>query len=210
MGLLPTAKPTGNEAPLANETGGAGVAPEAAMDEEPNVSPEEQEQYNQFMEKAADLIYTDDHEVEPTILEALRVPPETEGPEGGSPPIMALANSAFQIVKKLDSSASEQGISISDDVLAHAGQEIVEEIGEVARAANIYDYDEDELTGAYLQAIDLFRDYAIASGRTSKETLVAQFGEIEEADKAGKLGDIMPGMGGETMGEPPVQAPPQQ
>jgi hypothetical protein len=201
MGLVPTLME--NQAPAEAE------APQTMETEPmPNASPEEQAVYDMFVKKAAEIIYTPDGKVMPAILEALRVPPNDQ-PEGGSPPVMALANAAFLIVKKLDVSAIEQDRPLPDEILYHGGVEIVEELGEIASAAKIYDYSEEELSGALFQAVDLFRQHAVESGRTTEDVLKAQFGEIEEADKAGKLGEILPGLGGEPAVEAPMEPPPQ-
>jgi hypothetical protein len=88
----------------------------------------------------------------------------------------------------------------------HGGQAVIEELAEIADAAKIYDYTPEEMTGALQQAIDIYRPKAIQDGRTNEETLKGQFAEINEADAAGKLGDVLPGLGQQTVGEPPVQA----
>ncbi len=209
MGLLPIPKPTGNAAPEAAMEGAPRDDSKYLPDGEPNVSPEEQAAYEKFMDNAFQLIYTDGEEgstVEPGVLEALQIgPAESEG--GTNPAILALAQTAVTLVTKLDDSAREAGAPITDDVLAHGGLAIIEELAEIADAAKIYDYTEEDMTGAYQQALDIYRPKAIADGRTSEETLKAQFAEINEAEAAGKLGDVLPGLGGATtVGEPPVQA----
>ncbi len=218
MGLLPMQGPIGNDAPLTAAEGNplpaeGGDMPKnisdergpSPMDEETNVSPEEQELYDTFVKKGADLIYTDAGKINDAVLDALHVDTEDLDERQGSARIMALAHTGMQIVKKLDESAREQGQDIPDDILAHGGKEIIEELGEIASKAGIYDYSEEELSGAYFQAVDMYRDEAIKSGRTSEETLKGQFAEIDEADKAGKLGDVLPGFDGSTLGTPPVQ-----
>ncbi len=206
---LPPMKPTGNAAPEAAMEGAPRDDSKYLEDGEPNVSPEEQAEYEQFMNNGLSLIYVDGEDgaqVQPAILEALRVGGQAD-PNGPNPAIMALANTAVEIVSKLDDSSREAGTPTSDDVLMHGGLAIVEELAEVSEAANIYDYSEEEMTGAYQQAVDMYRDKAIADGRTSKETLEGQFAEINDAEAAGKLGDVLPGLGGgTTVGEPPVQA----
>lgn len=205
MGLMPT--PTGlapGAAPFANgqkppapdfsqPTPADGSASIGGGDE--NVSPEEQAMYDKVMEKAAELIYGGDSTVEPAVLQALNVPPTPETPDSGKPEIMALANAAFQIVKKLDDSSREQGQPIPDDVLYHAGTEIIEELGEVARTANMHDYSPEELTGAFYQLVDLYRPQAIESGRTTEDQLKGQFGEIQQANDQGRLEEAVPGVG---------------
>jgi hypothetical protein len=204
MGLLPIQKPTGNAAP---EAAGEGAQPDPSKyveEGEPNVSPEEQQQYEQFVNNALSLMYAE-NEVRPEIIEALSVQGQQQ-PEGPNPAVLALAQTAVTVVQRLDDSAREQGQIIPDDILMHGGQAVIEELAEIADAAKIYDYTPEEMTGALQQAIDIYRPKAIQDGRTNEETLKGQFAEINEADAAGKLGDVLPGLGQQTVGEPPVQA----
>lgn len=234
-------------------------------DDQPNVSPEEQAQYDQFMSNALKLIYTPEG-VRPEVLQALKAgqgapaaatapsaqqqPPPQGGPQGdqeqgeapdseqaeGEPPagdteqgeapdaeqpegeasaqggkpsapIMALASAAVTIVSQLDDSARKAGKPISDDVLFHGGLDVVQELAEVADAAKIHDYSQEDITGAFAQAVDQYRAKAVSDGRTTDDTLKQQFGEINQADQEGKLGDILPGLSsGPPQGEPPVQS----
>lgn len=138
---------------------------------------------------------------------------QAEGGEGseqaqgakGNPAVLALANTATQVVNKLDTSSREQGFTIPDDVLYHAGSEIVGMLAEVAETAGFHDYSEDEINGAFYQAIDNYRPIAEKMGRTDNATLQQQFGEIEQADQQGKLGEILPGM--ESQPQAPASAP---
>ncbi|MGH6783998.1 MAG: hypothetical protein ACREBP_05175, partial [Sphingomicrobium sp.] len=120
--------------------------------------------------------------------------------------IMALAQSAVALVSKLDDDSRGAGSPVTDDVLLHGATAVIEELAEVADAAQIYDYTEDDMAGAFYQAVELYRPKLIADGRTTEETLKAQFAELDEADKAGRLGDVLPGMGGRTVNEPPIAA----
>lgn len=204
---LPPAKPTGNAAPEAAAEGMQRDPAKYVEDDEPNVSPEEQAQYDLAWNNVLEIIYPkgEEAQVEPSVLEALKAPP-AEDDKGGNPAIMALANTAVTIVGKLDDSAREAGKPITDEVLAEIGKDTIEELGEIAGAAKIYDYSEEDLTGAFVLALDMYRPKAIADGRTSEETLKGQFDEINQAEAAGKLGDVLPGLGAQTVGEPPVQA----
>lgn len=189
-----TTPPEGNAPPPARD-------PNRYTDEgDSNVSPEEQEQYSQFEENYLKLIYADGGEVQPGIIEALDVKggiPEgdkgEEGSQGQSPQIVALANTAVQITMRLDDTAREAGKPLSDDVLLEGGKSVIEELAEVAEAAGLHDYTEEEMTGAFAMAMDLYRDKAIADGRTDEETLKGQFNELVEADKQGRLGEMLPG-----------------
>lgn len=170
--------------------------------EESNVSPEEQQIYDQVMDKASQLIYGDG-KVMPEILESLKPAQEpAQDPAGGNPAVLALANTATQIIQKLDTSSREQNVTIPDDVLYHAGTEIIELLAEVAEKAGFHDYSEDELNGALVQTVDNYRPIAEEMGRTDADTLKQQFGEIQQADEQGKLGEMLPGLGAKEGGKP--------
>ncbi len=200
---------------------------------EGNVSPEEQDQYNMFMEKVGDILYGAGEgagKIMPEILQSLsgakgggqptddegaETSPDDEGAEGeggdkGNPAVMALANTAVQVVQKIDTAGFEAGNPVSDEVVYHAAVETIELLAEISEKAGIHDFSEEELTGALYQAVDLYRPIAEELGRTNEDTLKQQFGEISEADKQGKLGELLPGFDGATMdggaSPPPVQA----
>lgn len=181
-------------------------------DDESGVTPEEQAQYDEFVTRASELIHGGEkEEVLPEILESLRsgasTPPSTEDqtvPEGpANGPILALANTAVQICQKLDVDAAEANEPWSDDVLFQGAVEVIEMLGEIAEAANIHVYSEEDLQGAFYQAVDLYRPIAIEMGRTDEETLKGQFAEIEEAGKDGRLDQVMAETEANT--EPPVR-----
>lgn len=170
-------------------------------EEQGNVSPEEQAQYDQFMENALTLIYVqgqDGGEVRPEILQALQVQPEEGAPQEGTPnpAVLALAQTTVTIVSQLDDSAREAGQPVTDDVLYHGGLAVTEELAEVADAAKLYDYTEEDIAGAFAQAVDMYREKAIADGRTDKQTLEGQFNEVNQAEAAGQLDSVLPGLGG--------------
>jgi hypothetical protein len=176
---------------------------EAETEDEANVAPEEQAEYDGFVHAAMDLIYSGKSaKVMPEILEALKPASEPAGDQG-NPAVLALANTAVQVIQRVDTAGFEAKKPVSDDVLYHAAQEIIEQLGEVAEAAGIHEYGEDELSGALFQAVDLYRPIAIELGRTTEDKLKSQFGEIEQADKAGKLGEMFGLPGGAA--QPPVE-----
>lgn len=194
--------------PVAPETQEAD--PTKVADGESNVTPEEQAEYDQFMQNALTLLYEsgeDGGQVRPQVLDALKAGNSGQQQEGGpNPAILALAHAAVTVVAQLDDSARKAGKPVSDDVLYHGGVAVIEELAEIAEAAKIHDYSEEDMTGAFAQALDMYRSKAIEDGRTSEETLKGQFAEINEAEAAGTLGDVLPGLPGATAGEPPVQA----
>jgi hypothetical protein len=205
------AQPPQSAAPAAPDQ----AAPDQAQPgEDSNVSPEEQQIYDTVMAKAGDIIYGKG-KVMPQIVDALKPAREpAKDPAAGNPAVLALANTATQIVSKLDASSKEAGQQIPDDVLYHAGSEIVGMLAEVAEAAGIHDYSEDEINGAFLQAVDNYRPIAEEMGRTDDATLKSQFNDILNADAHGQLGQLLPGLGDQPQTgqdqQQPQQDQPQQ
>lgn len=199
MGLLnqqpqgqPPVDPSQVDPSQADPTQGADSAPEEGGDS--NVSPEEQQQYDTFVQKAAELIYGDG-KVRPEILQSLAPAREpAKDPKGGNPAVLALANTAVQIVSKLDSSSKQAGFQVSDDVLYHGGSEVVEMLAEIAQHAGFHDYTEHEIQGAFFQAVDDYRPIAEEMGRTDQQTLKGQFQQVVDADQKGELNQLLPGI----------------
>lgn len=165
-------------------------------DGEPNVSPEEQGQYDEAVQNALRLLY-DQGDVRPQILESLKVDelPQTEEGNGPSPPVLALANAAVQITTHLDDSAREAEKPLDNDVLLHVGIMVISELAEISEAANLHDYTEEEKSGALTVAMDMYRPKAIKDGRTSEEQLKGEFDEAVQADREGRLDQVVPGAG---------------
>ena len=174
--------------------------PRAPAGDQSNVTPEEQAMYDTVVKNAQQIIYTDDGQVSPVILSHLagEFEPETmQMFEGAEPPVSKnpvdnLAVTAVALVLFLDANATSSGVDVPDYVLYHAGNEILEDLADVAQAGKIHDYSEDELEGAFYRALDLFR---ISSPRVNSEQLGEEFATIANADKSGQLGQLLPGLG---------------
>lgn len=197
MGLLPTRAGMGpgqnNEGDLVDNSGAAPSADDRGMpaegvddgDGEANVTPEEQAQYDKFVRNGLEIIYPkgEGAQVSPKVIEQL---------SAGAEPIENLANTAVQITIAVEDSAEAGGVQLDDAVVMHGGIAILEELAEVAEAAKIHDYSEDELQGATYRALDLYREIGQQTGKVDPEALKAQFGEIVEADKRGDVQSVLP------------------
>lgn len=167
------------EAPPAAEPDAA-----AGGEETPNVTPEEQAQYDEFVNNAMSMIY--DPKVRTKILDSLRVTKQ---------PMDDLANTAVMVVKGAVGSAEKAGQKISDDVLYHGGAEILQQLAEYADKAKIHTFTEDEMEGAWYKALDLYRQLGTNDGTINPDALKGEFQQIVDADKAGTLDQIVPGVG---------------
>lgn len=156
----------------------------AAEQEGANVSPEEQQQYDQFVGNYLRLVYEND-QMRPALLKSL---------EGDGNPVEGLANTAAMVVKRLVDSARTKGGEISQDVIFHAGaQEIIPDLAELQADAKIADLGDEEIEAAMYRALDIYREAEMGEGNLDTQALSQDMAEMVEADKQGKLGEMVPG-----------------
>jgi hypothetical protein len=178
-GAAPPGAPpqTGMPGPAMGEEG-------AAMGEEqPNVSPEEQAQYEQWVTNGMQLIYS--KQTLPHVMKLL---------SGGEKPTEGLANALAMVALRLDESAKEGGTEISGDVKLHGAQELLEQLAELAENAGIHEFSEEELEAAFYLALDIYRSTAQANGTLPVEDLKQDFNELVAADQQGRLDEVLPGI----------------
>ena len=170
--------------------GGAGAGPVDFVDQgedeqAPNVTPEEQQEYDAFVQNAMNVMYREEGEVEPEILKRLST---------GNKPIDTLAQTTVWLVMLIEQDAKRNQMPISDDVIFHAGKEIMEQLIEVAEAADLHDFKQAEIQGAWYQALDMYREAnSDEGGRFNPEEAAAAFEALNEADKEGRADEILPG-----------------
>lgn len=170
---------------------GSGAAPvgftDGAMpeDEAPNVTPEEQKMYDEFVQNAMRIIYTEDGKVQEEVLSRMGT---------GDKPIDTMAQTLTWLVMLTEQDATRNGVDIPDDVLMHAAGELLGQLVEVSEAAGLHEFKEAELQGAWYQALDMYREAnGDEGGRFNQEEAAAQFAALNEADMEGRADEIIPG-----------------
>lgn len=167
---------------------GAAMEPKGATvddGEQPNVTPEEQAEYEQIVNNALEIIY-------PEGEEALS-PQVKEGLTGSDKPVLNLATTAVTIITGLVESAKQAGKALNQDVLFHAGAAILEELAEAAEAFKIHDYSEEDIERALYLAVDMYREGATQAGDINPDELKAGFEELKAANDRGELDQVLPG-----------------
>lgn len=149
-----------------------------------NVSPEEQEAYDTFVANGMQLM-SKGGKINEAVLKRL---------EGTGDPVDDLANATVMIVLTLVQSAQKAGAPIPDDVVFHGGVEIMEHLADLAEKAGIHDYDEKELEGSLYRALDYYREAGSEMGVVDKKALAGEFEQITQADREGRLDQILPGL----------------
>ncbi len=167
---------------------------------EGNASPEEQAIYDDLMKKALGIIYPANQQgqVSGEILANLKGDFDTQILSMFEPAEPALTDSPADTVAAVGALLTimvegSMGGPAPEDVVMHVGKDIVENLVEVAEAAGLKDFTEEEMEGVFYRAVDLYR---VASPFIDQEALKAEFGKIVEADKAGQLETVLPGLPG--------------
>lgn len=171
---------------------GSGTAPIGFNDDqimpeeaEPNVSEEEQAQYDAFVKNAAEIMYTEEGGPEPEVLGRLST---------GNKPIDTMAQTLVWLVMLVEQDAKRQGQEIDDGVIFHAAAEILEMLIELSEAAGLHEWKQAEIQGAWYQALDMYREAnSDEGGRIDKEEAASAFEALDAADKEGRADEVMPG-----------------
>lgn len=162
---------------------GAGAPGEAPPgEEESNVSPEEQAEYEQFVTNGMQLMYSE--ELMDQILQNI---------EGKGNPVEGLATSAAMLVMRLEDSAEEQDREISPDVKFHGGSELLEQMAELAQEAGIHEYSDEEIESAYYLALDTYRATRQEQGKLDMDEINQDMEQLVQADQQGRLDELVPG-----------------
>jgi hypothetical protein len=193
----------------------AGIAPAPASqgpdelgDEEgmaPNVSPEEQKQYDEFVLAGMALIYDREEgakkaQVRPGILKLLDDDPsdlkgilKADELEHFSP-LVAIAATTVVVVVEIQKLA---GDSPPDDaIVMHGSAAILSELCQIWMQATDKQLGEDDVHKALSMAADIYHEVGADAGLIDENALKDQFSELVKADKAGRLADVSPELAG--------------
>jgi len=155
----------------------------ASAEGESNVTPEEQAQYQQFVENGAKMLYSDN--VLPKLLESL---------QGDGSPVEGLANALSTIVMRLEDSAEQSGQPLSGDVMMHGSTELLGLMVEVAEAAGVHKFEDKEEEAALFQAFDQYRVTRQQQGKLPEDQLKADMNQLLQAEQSGNVDDVLPGI----------------
>lgn len=176
-------------------------APGGPEDEDTAASPEEQAMYEAVVNAGLTIVVPEGgEEVAPPILASLKgeLPDEVRQmfasaqPPIDNNPLDAAAVTGTVIVMLAEQQIEANGQQIPNDVLFHAGAEILEYIINVSDSAGIHDFQPEDVERVTYRAMDLYRTIA---PRADQDALAQEFGQVVEADKAGTLGAMLPGIG---------------
>lgn len=194
-----------------------GGGPDEVGDEEgmqPNVSPEEQQQYEDFVLSGLAMIYEkppsqDDQggdeqggAVRPGILKLLDNDPsdlrsilKADELKQFSP-LVAIAATTVIIVVGIQKIAKGTPDEPADAIVMHGAAAILEELAEIWMRRNKQQLQEDDVHKALSMAADIYREVGADAGLVDENALKDQFQMLVKADKEGKLAEVSPDLAG--------------
>jgi hypothetical protein len=147
------------------------------------VSPEEQAQYDKFVDNAFKLIYSD--EGLPKVLERIKASPS---------PVEAIANITASTVMRLQDSAEKAGAPLSPDVLYNGGIEILEDLADMAEEAGAHSFTDEEMEAAMYQTLDVFQKLAQDAGLVDNDAAAQEVEMLKKTEMAGGIDQVLPGL----------------
>lgn len=172
---MPQQMPELGAGPMSGDMGG-----------DPNAAtPEEQQQYDQIVAKAYDLIY--DNKTMPAIVETLK---------GEGDPIEGLARTTSSVMLRVIQSGMQANVPINGEVAFHAGTEVFEDLADLSREAGVKDYtqDQDGMEKAYFLALDYSRQAFQDAGILDPAAADADLQALQKMDQDGQLEQMMMGL----------------
>ena len=173
-GLLGTASHVA-PAMLGHQQGAA--APVVEEEEEPNVTEQEQEQYDLTVGNAFKLIYSEGS------ME--KILPTLNSVEG-------LANAVAHIFSRLNDTAKRSGRPIPPDVLFKGGEEVLGRLAELAESGGVKTFAAEEIEQALYRAVDTFQVLQQKTGNLDPSAAADEFADLLDADEKGRLGELLP------------------
>lgn len=178
-----------------------------ADDVKPNVSADEQAQYDGFVHDGYLILYTKDGKVSPGILALLDNDPTDlinalgdigELASEKFNPRVALAATAATVVLEIVRKRSAEGGEgkPEGDIIFHAGEAIFEDIAQIANKAGVNHYDQEDVNAAWLIAMDIYRAAATEQGLLDEGEASQDWADIVDADRQGPeaLEAMLPGI----------------
>jgi hypothetical protein len=153
IGAAAQPQPGGREQPGQMQEPGPSAQDDAG-ETQPNVTPEEQAAYDQFVTNGMKLIYQGDH-VAPAVLDQLEGKWDDVKPSARRDPAGRAAARPGQADRQPRGGDGRAGAGARGErgqrpaeagpgVVFHGGAELLEQLAEIAQAANIHDFSEDE------------------------------------------------------------------
>tara|TARA_R110000737_G_scaffold279417_2_gene286111 strand:+ start:217 stop:885 length:669 start_codon:yes stop_codon:yes gene_type:complete len=172
----PPASPATGNNPALSQLGPSPQAP--TEDAEPNVTPEEQEEYEMVVDNAYKLLYSN---VETTL----------ENMSQGDI-VTGMANTVANVFSRISDTAKRDGVKFTDGVLLAAAGEIMEDMADLVTETGIDEPTPEQMESAMYGAVEQYRE--MQQKNVNPEEAVGEFMQLRDAEKNGTLEELAPGV----------------
>ncbi len=145
-----------------------------------DASPEEQDLYDRVVAMAITMIWS--KKMMPKTLKLI---------EQSDDPVNAVAEVVSQVGTRVYSKAKKDGIDIPGDILLHAGEEMVEEVINLAETAGVAEFTPQQAEAAFYAAADKFGQTGRKMGVYSDEQAQSDMAELDRMADAGELDEMV-------------------
>jgi len=181
QGLLQSKAPQGEQFPNKQSAGNP-----------PQVDPAIQEQFDMFVNRGLIIIHND--KVSNDILNKVK---------SGGNIINGLAKTLVIVVERIESNAESAGVKIADEVKIAGANHLLSEIFTVAETAGVK-LDERQKGEVFANAVSLYLDRGIKSGKITKEQLTKMAQDAQATPQGAEIAKQM-----QQQTQQPVQTPVQ-
>lgn len=155
-------------------------------EEQPNVTPEEQQFYDATVDNGLKLLYS------PNTLQNVRKQLQMAVQDGA--PVEALAKITARIAMGLEDSAKKSGAEIPGDILFHAGVDLLGAIAELSERSRIHTFTPEEMEQALYGALDIYGTQRGEEGTLNVDEISGEFQQLLAAEQEGRLDEVIPGI----------------
>ena len=149
-----------------------------AEDPEPNVTPEEQKEYDMVVNNAYKLLYSD---VDVTLKNM------SQGDI-----VTGMANTVATVFSWISDTARRDGMKFSDGVLIAAAGEVMEDMADMVTEAGIDDPTPEQIESAMYAAVEQYR--SLQQGNLDPNEAAGELQRLQDAEADGTLEQVAPGI----------------
>lgn len=144
------------------------------------VNPKLQEEADIFVANGIKVIH--DQKVSDNLIKQI---------QGSNDPIEGIADATLSVIERLEQSASQNGIQISDAAKIHGSNQLMGEVINIAEIAGVPKLNEEQRYQAFSLAVSKYIGNAVNSGKISKEQLMQMGQEAQATPEGQKIAEKM-------------------
>ena len=160
------------------------------------VDPQNQEQYDVFMANGMNVLH--DEKVSDQIISQIIKSQD---------PVESIARATVDLIIRLETSASQNGVQVADNVKMQAANQLMGEIINLAEMAGMKQLTDEERYKAFSLAVSMYLDESVKSGNITPEQLAQMGQEMQGTPEGQKIVQQMGGQQGQQANQRPMPQP---